>query len=280
MVKEIKKIGIIAGGGALPGLLVSYCQKEGFPFHMVTFKGQPQPENKKSYALHIDELALGQVGKVINTFKESQVTHIVMAGHLEKPSLFDLRFDMQGLKLMRQVHRKHDNEILSAACDFLENEGFKITGAHELAPELIMPFGVLGRAIPTESQQADIDIGLEALQHLSTLDIGQAVIVKDGVILGVEAVEGTASLIARCASLRGSKNKGGILVKAAKNGQNLKVDMPTIGDITIEQLAKLNYEGVAVVSGQALMLNIDDAIKIANKQNMFICGVDENGQYA
>jgi DUF1009 family protein len=280
MIQNIQKIGVIAGGSSLPSLLVQHCQKNGIPFHVVTFKGQPQPEDSQDYASHISSWALGQVGKVIKTFKDRQVTHIVMAGHLEKPSLFDLRFDVQGLKLMSTVHRKHDDELLSAVCDFLEKEGFKIVGAHELAPELLMPRGVLGRKVPSESQKRDIEIGLEALEHLSALDIGQAVVVKDGVVLGVEAVEGTAKLIERCAQLRGSKNKGGILIKAAKKGQNIKVDMPTIGDQTLQQLADFKFEGVAVLSGQALLLNVDQATKIANKHGLVMCGVDENGQYA
>lgn len=278
--QETQKIGIIAGGGTLPDLLANHCQKEGIPFNVVVFKGQPKPEGLETYHIHSTELALGQVGKVVETFKEKQVTHVVMAGNLEKPSLFDLRLDMPGLKLINQVRRKHDDEILSTICRFLEKEGFTVLGAHELAPEIVMPKGVMGKVKPSETHLCDISIGLEALEHLSALDIGQSIIVKDGVVLGVEAVEGTTKLIERCATLRGSKNKGGILIKAAKKGQNLKVDMPTIGDQTLERLAELKFDGLAVLSDKSLFIGQEESIKIANKNGLFICGVDENGQYA
>lgn len=276
---NIQKIGIIAGGGSLPDFMVSHCQDQGIPFHVITFKGQPIPEKLEGYKQKVTEIALGQVGKVVDTFKSKQITHIVMAGHLEKPSLFDLRFDMQGLKLMNSIRRLHDNEILTTICHFLENEDFQILGAHELAPELLMSHGLLGKIKPTEKNKHDIEIGIEVLEHLSALDIGQAVIVKDSVVLGVEAVEGTAELIERCASLRGSKNKGGVLVKAAKKGQSLKVDMPTIGDKTIEQLVKHKFEGMAVLSGKALLIDEKNTVRVANKNGLFVCGVDENGQY-
>ncbi|MAF31263.1 MAG: hypothetical protein CMF60_03565 [Magnetococcales bacterium] len=277
---DIQKIGIIAGGGTLPDLMVKHCQKTEKPFHMVCFKGQPQPQNWSDYKIFTTELGLGQVGKVVETFKEKQVTDIVMAGNLEKPSLFDLRFDMAGLKLMNQARRKHDDELLNAVCTFLTEQGFNVLGAHELAPEILMPKGLLSQRKPNASQKTDLEIGLETLAHLSTLDIGQAVVVKDGVVLGVEAVEGTSRLIERCATLRGAKDKGGVLVKAAKAGQNLKVDMPAIGDETLEKLAELHYDGVAVLAGQAMFLAQEKALKVANKNGLFVCGVDENGQYA
>lgn len=280
MTQDIKKIGIIAGGGALPDAMVEHCANKGIPFQVITFKGQPQPQKIEDYEIHVTELALGQVGKVMETFKEKLVTHVVMVGHLEKPSLFDLRFDMLGLKLMNSVRRKHDDELLNTVCTFLEKEGFEVLGAHELAPQLLMPKGILGKHKPTSAHKEDISIGLEALKQLGCLDIGQAVIVKDGVVIGVEAVEGTMGLIERCATLRGAKNKGGILIKAAKKEQNLKVDMPTVGDQTIEKLAEFKYEGLAVVAEKALLVEKDQAVKAANKTSLFLCGVDENGQYA
>tara|TARA_R110000868_G_scaffold190862_1_gene434882 strand:- start:184885 stop:185724 length:840 start_codon:yes stop_codon:yes gene_type:complete len=274
---DIQKLGIIAGGGHLPDLLVEHCQRENIPFHVVIFKGQPQPHSFDMYEAESTQLALGQVGKVIQTFKEQGVTHLVMGGRLEKPSLFDLRLDLKGLKIINRLRTKHDDELLTSVCDFLEEEGFDVIGAHEVREDLLMPSGLLTKTQPSASQRQFIAIGMEAVEALGALDIGQAAVIKEGVILGVEGVEGTAELIQRCASLRGKENKGAILVKAAKPKQNLRVDMPTIGLETIEQLAQLNYEGVAILAGQSLFLDREKALRVADQKGLFICGVGTDG---
>ncbi|MFT7144508.1 MAG: DUF1009 family protein [Alphaproteobacteria bacterium] len=276
---DIQKLGIIAGGGRLPDLMVEHCLANDIPFHVVTFKGQPQPESSSIYAAQTSELALGQVGKVIDTFKAKNITHLVMGGHLEKPSLFDLRFDMKGLKIMNRLRTKHDDELLTSVCDFLEEEGFHVLGVHEVREDLVMPFGLLTKSEPSEQQKNTIEIGMEAVEALGALDIGQAAIVKEGVILGVEGVEGTSELIERCSTLRGKSNKGAILVKAAKPNQNLRVDMPTIGFDTIKQLIDLNFDGVAILSGQSLFIDRANAVEIANKKGLFICGVGTDGSF-
>lgn len=279
MINNIKKLGIIAGGGRLPDMMVEYCLEKDIPFHVVVFKGQPHPENCTLYTAKTTEHALGQVGKVIQTFKDEQVTHLVMGGSLEKPSLFDLRFDFKGLKIMNRLRTKHDDALLNSVCLFLEEEGFEVLGAHEVREDLLMPFGLLTKKQPNEQQKNNIEIGMEAVEALGALDIGQAAIIKDGVILGVEGVEGTSELIERCAKFRGKSNQGAILVKAAKPNQNLRVDMPTIGLKTIKKLVELKYEGVAILSGQSLFIDNTSAIELANKNDLFICGVGTDGSF-
>lgn len=275
--EEIKKLGIIAGGGQLPNLLAEHCLAQEIPFHMVVFKGQPQPTNAQ--LSQVTELSLGQVGKVIKTLKKEEVSHLVMVGDLEKPSLFDLKIDLKGLKILNRIRTKHDDALLTSVCHSLEEEGFKILGAHEIREDLLMPSGLLTKKKPSEEQQSDIKIGLEAVKLLGSLDIGQAAVIKDGVVLGVEGAEGTKELIARCALLRGKKGKGGILIKAAKPKQNLKVDMPTIGLNTIKQLSDLHYDGITVLSRTALFIEQKEAIKKADKNRLFICGVNGDGNF-
>ena len=273
------KLGIIAGGGRLPDLLVEHCLQNNIPFHMVTFKGQPQPEGLGLYIDNTTEVPLGKVGRVIEIFKEQNAKQLVMAGNLEKPSIFDLRFDMKGLKIINRLRTKHDDELLTSVCQFLEEEGFEILGSHEIRQDLLMPSGVLTKTAPSEKHKEDIALGMNAVEALGTLDIGQAAIIKDGVIIGVEGVEGTKELIERSEPLRGKSRKGGILVKAPKPKQNLRVDMPAIGFETIKQLSKLDYDGVAILSGQSLFIDCDKAVEFADKNGIFICGVAPDGSF-
>lgn len=277
MTNPEKKIGLIAGGGLLPTSIVEKLREEGISFHVVSFKGQPKPTGEIEAEYHT-EVNLGAVGKVLKTFKKQGVTHVVMAGFLSKPSLFDVRPDLTGLKILASLSHKHDDALLSAICDYFEGQGFGVLGAHDLVPDLVAKIGVYGKVQPTNPQKEDIKLAVKAALTLGSLDIGQSVIVKNGVVLGVEGAEGTDGLLDRCASLRGKENSGGLLVKCAKPHQNLNVDMPSIGVETIEKLAKYSYDGVAVLADKSLILDVEGTIKNADKNKVFLLGVGENGE--
>ena len=266
-----KKIGLIAGGGLLPALIIEALQKESVPFFVVTFKGQPKPQCQIPEEHH-KEVNLGAVGKVLKLFQKNNVTDMVMAGFLSKPSLFDVRPDFAGLKILASLTHKHDDALLSAISGFFGKHGIGNVGAHELVPEILAHEGVYGKVQPTESQKSDVELGLKAALTLGELDIGQSVVVKNGVVLGVEGAEGTDALIERCAGLRGKKNSGGLLVKCIKPHQNKNIDMPTIGVETIEKLKKYHYEGLAISAGGALVLGVAEVIEAADNAGIFIVG--------
>jgi DUF1009 family protein len=267
-----QKIGILAGGGKLPALLIEHCLANQKDFHVLTFKGQEEPETaipKEHHTL----CPPGALGKMLQVLKENSVTDVTMAGAINRPSIFDLRPDTTTIKFFAGLKNKHDNALLTHLCHFWEGEGFQVLGAHEVLPSIITPQGNLTKTFPSKEQEKDIRLAIDAVKTLGKLDIGQSVIVKNGIILGVEAVEGTNALIERCANLRGKKNKGGILVKMSKPQQNLKVDMPASGLNTVQLLAEHQYEGLVLEANKSLMIDKQEMIQTADKAKIFIQGI-------
>ncbi|MCK5556178.1 MAG: LpxI family protein, partial [Alphaproteobacteria bacterium] len=153
----------------------------------------------------------------------------------------------------------------------LEKEGFRLVGAHEIEPRLITPEGILTKKAPSPENKTDIEYGIKVVKALGRLDVGQAAVVQQGIVLGVEAAEGTDALLERCVGLR-RKGRGGVLVKTCKPQQDTRIDLPTIGLRTIRYAWEAGLEGVAVEAGASLLLDRDEAISAANKLGFFIEG--------
>jgi DUF1009 family protein len=270
------KLGILAGGGTLPALLVDACHKAGRGVHVVTFKGQPKPDGLTLTDTLHTEVPLGHVSATLGALKAAGVAQVVLAGNLSKPSLFDLRPDLKAAKVLASLWRQHDDDILRHVCALLEAEGFSVVGAHTLLPDLLAGVGALGRCQPSEAERGDITLGLRVARALGAEDVGQGVVVKDRVVIGVEAVEGTDALLQRCAALRG-KGQGGVLVKVCKPAQDMRVDLPAIGPKTIQTLAQHGYAGVAVEAGKTLLLESDKTLALADKNGIFIYGAPHDG---
>lgn len=272
-----KKIGILAGGGDLPAKIIEKCQQEGKSLFVITFKEQDKPTNFDSLADNEHaEFGLGSVGSVIKRMKAEGVEEVVLAGYIKKPSLFNLNLDLTGVKILARVAVHHDDKLLRAIATELEKKGFELLGAHDICDDLLIGNEILNGTKIAEEKSDDIVLGIKIAHEIGKLDIGQAVIVKDKVILGVEAVEGTDELIERCADLRGKEGKGGLLIKMSKPQQNLNLDMPSIGVKTIEKLAELNYDGVVVSANSTIFLDKAKSIELAKKNNLLVAGVDVN----
>lgn len=272
-----KKLGILAGGGDLPAKIIEKCREEGKPVFVVTFKDQDKPTNFDTLAINeTAEFGLGAVGAVIKEMKAQNVEEIVLAGYIKKPSLFNLNLDLTGVKILAKVAVHHDDKLLRAIAAEFESKGFKLLGAHDICDDLLISNEILNGDKIAEEKSEDIILGIKIAHEIGKLDIGQAVIVKDKVILGVEAVEGTDELLERCAGLRGKENKGGLLVKMSKPQQNLNLDMPSIGQKTIEKLAELNYDGVVVSANSTIFLDKEKSIELAKKYKLLVAGVDVN----
>ncbi len=266
-------LAILAGGDPLPTTMAQVAAASGWGVHMVTFVGQPQPKDF-SHTNSVKEFPLGQIGHILAHLKSHKVTHVALAGHLNKPSILSLKPDATGLKLLARAVIKHDDALLRSVTDFLKEEGFQLVTIQDLAPSLLAPKGLLTKAEPTHDELEDIALARSTLAVLGDLDIGQACIVHNGAIIGVEAVEGTDALIARCAALRtgekGDTGHGGILVKRAKDMQTDLADLPTVGQETIKLLAQHNYRGLCIQSGRTLFLNREDSLTHANAHNLFV----------
>ena len=153
----------------------------------------------------------------------------------------------------------------------MEKDGFTIIGAHEVEPGLITAEGVLGEISVSAEARADIDFGITVTRTLGKLDIGQAAVVQQGIVLGLEAVEGTDALLTRCRDLK-RKGRGGVLVKSCKPQQDRRIDLPTVGLRTVTRAFEAGLEGIAVEAGASLMLDREAVISAANKLGLFVIG--------
>lgn len=264
---------ILSGGGALPSILAAAAENKSWPTHVITFSGQPQP-TPMPRAESFKEFPLGQIGHILAHLRGLNVTHVSLAGSLTKPSLFNLKPDAAGLKLLARAAMMHDDALLRAVTATLQDNDLTVVGVQEMAPDLLAPEGTLTKTKPSEQDRNDIALARSVLSVIGDLDIGQAAVVMGGVILGVEAVEGTDDLIRRCANLRGeggsAKNKAAILVKRAKPTQTDLADLPAVGPTTLSLLATHHYKGLAVQAGKTLLLSQPDLLATANAHHLFI----------
>jgi DUF1009 family protein len=266
------KLCIVAGGGRLPRLLIEACRDAGRDFFVLALKGQADPEIVEQ--VPHEWIRMGAAGHGFAILKEQGVEELVMAGRVRRPSLLDLRPDLRVMKFFARLGRKGfgDDKLLRAVIDEVEGEGIHVIGAHEVLPRLTAEKGVLGAVAPDEQAEDDIQRGMAVLSALSDVDIGQAVVVQQGIVLGVEAVEGTDALIERCNALK-RDGKGGVLVKFSKRGQEARVDMPTIGPETIRHVAEAGLRGIAVGAGTTIILDVDELVRAADDAGVFVVGV-------
>lgn len=269
------KLCIVAGSGRLPKLLIDACLESGRDFFVLALKGQADPEivERVPHAW----IRMGAAGQGFSILKEQGIDELVMAGGVRRPSLLDLRPDMRVVKFFARLGRRGigDDGLLRAVIDEVEAEGYHVIGAHEVLPKLAAAEGPLGTVIPDKQANADIERGMAVLAALSEVDIGQAVVVQQGIVLGVEAVEGTDALIARCKDLK-RDGLGGVLVKFSKRGQETRVDMATIGPETIREVAEAGLRGIAIGAGTTIILDVDELVRTADDADIFVVGVAQD----
>ena len=268
------KLGVIAGGGRLPGLIVQACKGEGREVMVIAYEGETDPATCEGVPHRW--IGLGAVGALLKSLRRAGCREVVLAGSIRRPSFSTLKLDLRGMRLVGRLagwRGKGDDALLSLVVKELEEEGFTVVGADDLIAALRAPAGVIGRCAPDAEAERDIAIGVDAARALGAHDIGQAVVVQAGRVLGVEAVEGTDGLITRCATLQ-QPGPGAVLVKMKKPGQERRADLPTIGANTIERLAEAGLRGVAVEAGETLILERAQAVARADEHGVFMVGVD------
>ena len=269
-------LGIIAGSGRLPLQLVESCQAKGRAFFVLGLEGYADI----SAIINVPHkvVRLGAVGEALGFLREAGATELVLAGSVKRPSFSSLRPDMTGAKLLARMGAAFlsgDDAVLKSVIAFLEDAGFKVVGSNDVLQELATPLGILGKIAPDPQAQIDIKLGLKVAHSLGSLDIGQAVIVENGYVLGVEAAEGTDALIARCKTLK-REGKCGVLIKACKPGQSLRADLPTIGPSTVEKMAACGFAGIAIQTGASIILDKEMVIAKANELGLFVVGIEAN----
>lgn len=266
------KLGIVAGGGELPGRLVAACHAQGREVFVLGIFGHADPASFEGVPQAW--VRLGEAGKGIHILHENGVEELVMAGPVRRPSLRDLRPDWRTARFFARLGLRAlgDDGLLKAVIAELESDGFHVVGLHAILGDVLAEKGIWGRLSPDDGARADIDRGVQVGLGLGALDVGQSVVVQQGIVLGVEAVEGTDALLRRCGDLRRA-GPGGVLVKIAKPGQERRVDLPTIGLTTVENCAAAGLAGIAVEAGAAVVVNRQAVIAAADAAGLFICGV-------
>jgi DUF1009 family protein len=269
---SLPKLGIIAGGGALPGLMTSTCVASGRAHYVLALTGFA---DKDCLPRPPDEwMRLGEVGKGFDALRRAGVEEVVMVGSVRRPALTDLKPDLKGASLLARIAGRAlgDDKLLSVVIGEIEREGFKVVGVDSILTDLLAGAGVLGKYQPDKAAWADITRGLETARALGAADVGQAVIVQQGIVLGVEAVEGTDALLARCAYLRRG-GSGGVLVKAKKPQQERRADLPAIGVETVKNAHAAGLSGIAIEAGQTLIVDQPSVVAVADELGLFIQGL-------
>jgi DUF1009 family protein len=248
--------------------------RQGRSVFLLSLEGHADPHFVASSKLAHAWVRLGAAGQGFQALREAGVTDVVMAGSVRRPSLKELAPDWRAAKFFARVGLAAlgDDGLLSGVVNEFESEGFNVVGADALLSCLLAREGVYGRVAPDAQASADIAHGMKVAKALGALDVGQAVVVQQGLVLGVEAIEGTAQLIARCQDLK-REGEGGVLVKCAKPGQERRVDLPAIGPDTLLQAHQAGLRGIALEANGALVLDEAALIEAADRLGLFVTAV-------
>jgi DUF1009 family protein len=266
-------LGIIAGGGFLPGQVAAAARAAGRDVFITAIEGFAEPAVVSPYPHQF--FRLGAIGAIRAALKTNNCTDVVMIGPVKRPSIFDLRPDADGAKYLARIGRAAfagDDGLLAAVVRVLGEDGFKVLGAHDILADALGPDGLLSQVAPDDAARADIARAVAALKLIGAADIGQACVVQQGVVLAVEAMEGTDAMLARAGTLR-LPGAGGVLVKLAKPGQERRADLPTIGPNTILRAREAGLRGVAFEAGGTILAGREALVAAADEAGLFLTGI-------
>jgi hypothetical protein len=268
----VSTIGLIAGGGRFPILFAESARRAGHRIIAVAHRNETDP----ALADAVDALTwvkLGQIGHVIDALKTGGATESVMLGAITKRRFFqDAMLDATGLRLLARVAIRSDDNLLRAMARFLDEEGVPITDPTPYLADRLAARGVLGKHQPTEDEWADARYGLELARGIGRLDLGQTVVVKERVILAVEALEGTDACIRRGGEL--AKSGGFVVVKAVKPNQDRRFDLPAVGVETIDAIREARGRVLAVEAGATLVMDQARMVAQADKAKIVFVGLE------
>ena len=272
-------VGVIAGGGGMPFAVADSLVARGIAPVLFALRGACDPEPVGRFRHHW--ISVGQLGRATKLFRSEGCRDLIFIGTLLRPALSEIRLDWGTIRVLGRVwaaFRGGDDHLLSGIGRILEQDGFRMVGIRDVAPDVLMPAGNIARAMPDPAAIADIAKGREVLAALGPFDIGQAVVVIDGHVVAVEDIEGTDGLLARVARLREAgriraKAGRGVLVKAPKSGQDLRYDLPTVGARTVEGAAKAGLAGIAVIAGHTIAADAQAMIAAADGAGLFVQGL-------
>ena len=262
-------LGLIAGQGDLPRLIINQCRDQNRPVFVTAIEDQTPPET----VADVDHvwIKIGKLGDFIEVLKKRNIQDIVFAGSIKRPNLNAISLDWEGIKLLGSIGYKAmgDDAILTIITNFLESRGFHILTPGDILQNLIPKQGALTHNLPSEEDLQDICKGIKILDLMGSADIGQAIIMQMGQVLGIEAIEGTERLIHRVRDYKLASH-GGVLIKMSKSQQNLKIDLPTIGVQTLHQIHNSKLNGIAIEANRSQIIDLENVIHLANELGLFI----------
>jgi DUF1009 family protein len=253
----------------LPGLLADAARVQGRAVVAVAHRG----ETDDSLAARVDALEwvrLGQIDRMVRLLRSHQVQEVVMAGGIGRVrALTEARPDLGALRVIARLGSFRDDGVLRAVAQYLESKGLRVIGPGEIAPQVLAPEGPLVGAAPDAATARDIALGLEVAQHLGRADVGQTVVMKNGHVLALEAIEGTDETIRRGGRLGGP---GAVVVKISKPQQDSRLDLPAVGEGTIRTMAEVQARALAVEAGRTLLLDVSRVCDAARRSGISVFG--------
>lgn len=271
-------LGILAGEGGLPRLVAEARARAGLPYHLV-FLGETAPGWASGHPHEAHGLEYPQ--RMVAGLRGAGCTHVVMAGAVTRPRIRWSRMRPKALLFAIRIVpllRRGDNSLLSGIAAALEGEGFRVLGVQDILGEILAPEGPLGQHRPSGEDMADARRAAAIIAALGPLDVGQGAVVARGICLAVEAVEGTDLMLERVAALPKARRgavPSGVLVKMPKPGQDLRVDLPTIGPETVMRAAAAGLRGIVVAAGAANVIGVDETRMAADAARIFVHGATE-----
>ncbi|MCR4267304.1 UDP-2,3-diacylglucosamine diphosphatase LpxI [Nitratireductor sp. ZSWI3] len=277
------RVAIIAGSGSLPRDVVDALVRSGHRPVVVAIEGEADWIGEEPRDFDVWPVPAERLGLVLPRLKKEGITHLVLAGGVSRrPPLLKVRFGLDVFKVLPKLvaaYAKGDDGLLRSVISYIESNGITVLGAHEIAPDLLAPAGVLTRARPTAGDRADLAAAHEAAHAIGALDIGQAAIAVGGRAVALEGIEGTAGLLERMQALRDhgrlAGKKRGVLVKCVKPQQEVRADLPTIGPETVDAAHAAGLAGIGVEAGRSLIIDYAEAVRRADAHGLFIIGLEE-----
>jgi DUF1009 family protein len=268
LMMPMQRVGLIAGNGRFPVIFAHTARAEGVEVVAVAHEGETLAELGQEVAT-ITWVKVGQLDRIIRTFQQSGIERAVMAGGIRKASLLEhFSPDERAQRFLARLDSWGDDTLLRGVAAELESEGIRVVASTLFLSRLLAPAGALTRRTPDGLQWADVRLGIAVAKALGRWDVGQSVVVKSGMVLAVEAIEGTDAAIQR------GGRSGAVVVKVSKPQQDLRFDVPAIGPETVRVCAAAGISVLAVESGKTLLLDKDDLLRDAEAGGLSIVGVD------
>jgi DUF1009 family protein len=273
-------LGVICGAGELPVAVAQAAREAGRDVFLVGILGLASEPDLSEFDHGI--AGIGEFGKIVRLLKEAKCSDVTFAGKVPRPKFSEVRLDARGALALPGIvsaARHGDDVLMRTILEYFEKDGFRVIGTEDAARQLLAPKGIMGSVSPNEQDLADISKALAVVRAMGAHDIGQAAIVCEGVVLTVEAAEGTDAMIERAAllpeALRGTdKARRGVLLKAPKPSQERRMDLPVIGRKTLKLAKAAGLRGIAVEADGALILHRSALTAEADKSGIFLLGFD------